>query len=347
MCCMDALRNIRRLIPALLVTIVLMTEPGSALAATRAGAVPPTIALGMYRPELPNDMKQVAMLEQTAGTKLAIVHWYALWGGWKRTFDSSDLKLVSDRGYVPMITWEPWAGLPDDPAWNLRSAILSGRNDAYIDSWARGLSEYGRPVLLRFAQEMHDQTYPWAVGVTGNTASDYVDAWRHVRAIFARYETGNVKWVWNPNTMGSLTAADYLPTYRALYPGDDMVDWVGLDIYNTGPSLDWGAPYWRSFQDVLREPYKAITQVSTKPLILPEIGSTETGGSKPEWLTQAMSSQLLSAFPRLRALVWFDVNKEAPWALDSSQLSLRAWTAAAGQPFLHLTSTEFVSASGI
>jgi beta-mannanase len=287
-------------------------------------------------------MRGITTLEQAFGSKLAIVQWYALWGGWKSTFSISDLKQVSDRGYIPMITWEPWAGVAGDPTWNLRSAILSGQNDGYIDAWARGLSAYGLPVLLRFAHEMHNQTYPWAVGINGNTTGEYVEAWRHVRAIFARHKTDNVKWVWNPNTMGTASTSDYLSVYGSLYPGDDLVDWVGLDIYNTGPALDWGAPYWRSFEDVLAEPYKAITAVSTKPLILPELGCAEAGGSKPDWIAHAMSSQVLASFPRLRALVWFDVNKESTWSLASTQASLEAWARAATRQFFALPASSLL-----
>jgi beta-mannanase len=336
----------RKFAAGLAATIVLMTYPGVTSAANesaRAADEPPAaVALGVYRPEFPNDMRSVTYLEM-AGAKIAIVHWYAQWGGWKSAFNAADVRLVSDRGYLPMLTWEPWAGVAADPAWSLRSAILSGQNDAYIDRWAHGLSEYGLPVLLRFAHEMHDQTYPWAIGINGNTPSDYVDAWRHVRAIFARYKTDNVKWIWNPNTMGTTVASDYLPIYRGLYPGDDLVDWIGLDIFNTGPSVNWGAPYWRTFDDLLSEPYKAITAVSSRPLILPEIGTAELGGSKSEWTARAMSPQLLASFPRLKAMVWFDVNKEAPWALDSTQPPLQTWISAASQPLFHLTASQLTA----
>src|SRR5205823_14882155 len=179
------------------------------------------------------------------------------------------------------------------PSWSLRQAILSGAHDTYIDSWARGLAAYGRPVLLRFAHEMNDQpAYPWAVGVNGNTTEDYVAAWRHVRSIFARYDTSNVSWVWNPNIVGSASASLHETTYRALYPGDDQVDWLGLDVFNTGPGLDWGAPTWRSFGEILANPYQAITAVSNKPLLLPEVGCAEIGGSKSDWITSALSTDL-------------------------------------------------------
>ena len=37
---------------------------------------------------------------------------------------------------------------------------------------------------LRPMHEMNGNWYPWAEGVNGNVAGDYVNAWRHVRAIF-------------------------------------------------------------------------------------------------------------------------------------------------------------------
>jgi endoglucanase len=129
--------------------------------------------------------------------------------------------------------------------------------------------------------------------------------------------------------MGDATAAAYDPIYRALYPGDDAVDFVGLDIYNTGPNLDWGAPRWRSFGQVLREPYAALTAVSGKPIILAEVGSTEVGGSKSDWIADALSSATAAEFPRVQALVWFDVNKEQTWQIASTAPSLDAWGAAA------------------
>jgi beta-mannanase len=305
----------------------------------------PPVALGVYQPGFPDDMSALRAYEQTAGRTLPIVHWYAHWGDWKSAFSRADLDKVAARGSVPMITWEPWrwdpAATTPDPAWSLRNGILAGRFDDYIDSWARGLAAYGQPVMLRFAHEMHDNSvYPWAVGTNGNTAEEYVASWRHVRAIFARYDTSNVRWVWNPHTIGNVSAAVYEPVYRSVYPGDDYVDWVGLDIYNTGPDLDWGTPYWRTFSQALAEPYKAITALTNKPVMLPELGCTEAGGAKADWITSALTSEL-AQFPRVRAVVWFDVNKEQRWDLHSSPLALRAWGAATRSGLFAVNSPTF------
>jgi hypothetical protein len=293
-----------------------------------------SVALGLYQTVFPDDMSAAREFEQRTGHPLSIVHWYAIWGGWKSAFNAADLRAVDAERAVPMITWEPWTGSGPDPAWSLRMAILSGAHDAYIDSWALGLAEFGKPVLLRFAHEMHDQPlYPWAVGVNGNTAPEYIAAWKHVRAIFDRHPTGNVKWVWSPQMLGDATIDAHESRYRELYPGDDLVDWLGLDAFNTGPGLDWGTPRWRSFSEVLTRPYAAIAAVADKPILLAEVGSSETGGAKADWITSALTNEL-PLFPRVRALVWFDITKdqEDAWMLSSSPAAQAAWFAAASQP---------------
>src|SRR5205807_106268 len=99
-------------------------------------------------------------------------------------------RAVSRRGSVPEITWEPWdswAGVRQ-PRYTLAS-IIAGRHDAYIRRSARALRAYGKPVLLRFAQEMNGTWYPWAERANGNRPGQFATAWRHVWRIFARQGT--------------------------------------------------------------------------------------------------------------------------------------------------------------
>ena len=133
---------------------------------------------------------------------------------------------------MPEITWEPWdytQGIYGRrPSYNLQS-IVDGAHDAYIRSWARGLASYGKPVRLRFAQEMNGNWYPWSVGAYGNSSGEFVAAWRHVHDLVRAAGATNVLWVWSPVALaGTITAEQY--------PGDDYVDIVGLSPFNGGPS---------------------------------------------------------------------------------------------------------------
>ncbi|WP_291056034.1 hypothetical protein [Herbiconiux sp.] len=72
------------------------------------------------------------------------------------------------------------------------------------------------------------------------------------------------------------------------------------------------------------ELYKsAYEQLHTlgKPIIIGETASAEEGGSQAEWIAD-IPPTLRGSFPDIRALVWFDVDKERDWRIRSSEDSL-------------------------
>src|SRR5437870_798269 len=73
-----------------------------------------SLAVGLYRPEFPDRLGALDAYEQGGASHLALVHWYALWGGWKSAFNPADFEAVRRRGSLAMITWEPWDGTPAD-----------------------------------------------------------------------------------------------------------------------------------------------------------------------------------------------------------------------------------------
>jgi beta-mannanase len=214
-----------------------------------------------------------------------------------------------------MITWEPWdytRGI-DQPEYQLAN-IANGNFDAYIRSWAQGLASYDGTVLLRFAHEMNHQHYPWAIGVNGNTESDYIAAWRHIHDLFVAEGAVNVQWVWSP-----LIWWEGAPLIEPMYPGDAYVDWVALDGYN---NVEWGG--WQSFSQIFGASYQRLTEMTDKPIMIAEVASGEAGGSKAAWITEAFS-QIQAQFPEIRAVVWFNESKETDWRVNSSNASLRAF----------------------
>jgi beta-mannanase len=72
-----------------------------------------------------------------------------------------------------------------------------------------GLAASGRPVRLRFAQEMSGSWYPWDERANGNRPGDFIAMWRHVHHLFTLAGARNVTWVWSPVTV----------TRRATSPG--------------------------------------------------------------------------------------------------------------------------------
>ncbi len=181
---------------ALLVAFALLTRAGGVACASTPGRA---IYLGVWQPGAPASLAAVTQFEHDAGKHVAIVQWYQQWAGGSSAFDRSLPAAVAAHGSIPMINWEPWdpAAGANQPAFALPN-IIAGNYDGYVRGWAQGLAAYGKPVLLRFAHEMNGTWYPWAGGINGNTAAQYVAAWRHVHDIFAAAGATNVRWVWSP-----------------------------------------------------------------------------------------------------------------------------------------------------
>ncbi len=286
------------------------------------------IALGAYIAGTPDDPTQIDCFAEEIGHHPAIVMWYEQWGGGDLgQLRLGELEEVISRGATPMITWEPWdpaAGL-DQPAYRLEN-IAGGDFDAYIDSWATALVGLDQPVYLRFGHEMNGDWYPWCAGRNGNTAADSIAAWRHLHGRFSAAGATNVRWVWSPN----IEFAGSTPLDQ-LYPGDDYVDWVGLDGYNWGTSQD--GKVWESFENLFLPSYQRLITLTAKPMMIAEMAATELGGDKAAWIQDAFLTQLPVTFPRVRALVWFNEHKETDWRVSSSATALAALRAAANDAY--------------
>jgi beta-mannanase len=216
-----------------------------------------------------------------------------------------------------MITWEPWDpanGSALQPLYSL-ARLADGTYDAYIARWAAQVKAWGGPLRLRFAHEMNGNWYPWGSGVNGNTAPQYVSAWRHVHDLFVAAGATNVTWVWTPNVI------DGMAPIGPLYPGDAYVDWVGVDGYNWGTTKSWSS--WQSFNQVFGSSLGALRQLTTRPIVIGETASTEMGGSKSQWIQDFFAQ--LKANTDIKAFIWFNLAKETDWRIESSSTATQAF----------------------
>ncbi|MCX8563968.1 glycosyl hydrolase [Mycolicibacterium mucogenicum] len=231
-----------------------------------------------------------------------------------------ELNVISASGARPIVTLEPWqpgAGV-DQPAYAL-ARITAGDFDAQLDTWAHNLAEWGKPVVLRFAHEMNSDHYPWSVGVNGNTAEDYRAAWKHVRQRFSLANAANVSFMWCPDAPGE-GSKDLADTY----PGADSVDLLCLDGYNWG---DGAGHAWRSPRDIFAGGLSQLRKLDdAHPIVIAETASVEgpqSGVDKSRWIADLFD--YLSREERVDAVVWFQMDKERDWRLNSSGQSQTAF----------------------
>jgi glycosyl hydrolase family 26 len=284
------------------------------------------VAVGAFVPGAAQDPSLIDAYAQKAGRKPVIVSWYREWK--QQAFVSRTLDAIALRGAIPMITWEPYKAAswnrydPGKGTYYPPRSIAAGKYDRYIRASALDAKRWGRPIFVRFAHEMNGAWYPWGAGVNGNTAADYKNAWRHVVKTFRSVGAQKVRWVWGPNTDDD----GELP-FKRFYPGDRWVDWVGLSGFN------WGGPWeWQSAAAIYGHSYRAILQLTAKPIVIAEMAAGERGGNKAKWIKRTFGRDL-PTFKHIRAVVWFNgQDRWANWDIDSSVASLAAFRSAIAAP---------------
>ena len=254
---------------------------------------------------------------------------------------------VGAAGAQGLLTLEPHDGLaavtPE------AAAELARALDA---AW----TDHGVATFVRFAHEMNGSWYAW-----GQQPDAYVDAFRLVAdAVHAGSPASAM--VWAPNEGagypfiggafgpaagspeaaaldtdgdGELTRAD--DPYAPYWPGDDVVDWVGMSLYFWGLAYPWGenevAPTGRfaaqltgsetgAHGDEVPVPdfYATYAEGHDKPMAIIETAALydpagtgpDEGALKRAWFEQVFSAETRDAFPRIGMINWFEWRKDEP-----------------------------------
>lgn len=225
----------------------------------------------------------------------ALVEFYTRFGA---PFRDAEARQANEAGAVPFIQLNPRSAPP--------ARIARGRYDAYLRRYAEQIKAFGCPVVLSFGHEMNGSWYPW--GRPRTTPAEFIAAWRHIYHIFAAGHVTNVTWAWDPTHGGT-------PANR-WWPGSAYVNWIGLDGY-----LHPG----KTFSQIFSRQLSVIRRLTNKPVFIAETGVAPGAGA---------ARQIAGLFNGLRqfhmaGLVWFDINRLAPWRIDGRSAAARAFGQAA------------------
>ncbi len=277
---------------------------------------PEKMLLGAFDNHMKQSLESIIALEDSLHTTFPLVHIYTAWGDKReQEFPVRQVNAILASGSLPVITWEPWltafteTGYPQLRALERRDKggmrdVAAGDYDFYLRKWAAAVRDVKKPVFLRFGHEMNDPyRYPW--GPQNNTADEFVAAWQHIHALFQAEGADNVLWIWSPH-----------PSYgniKELYPGDSLVDYIGLNILNYGAVAAWSQ--WWQFDDIIGKAYKEVAPFQ-KPVMLTELGSLEVGGSRSEWFAGALDS-LHIKYPAVRSILFFHFSEDNTTTLQT------------------------------
>lgn len=231
-------------------------------------------------------------------TRIGVEHIFVHW----QPSDAARLRYTSEyatsRNRWLMVTVEPWPA-HSRTAETLFSDITNGTYDADIANVASTLGALNRPVFIRWGQEMEDPTgrYPWA----SPDADGYIKAYRYFVAHCRPWAHGRFYFVWSPKGKKNMSA---------YYPGADYVDYVGVSVYGLEQwDIDhFGKP--RDFNERFHEIYSFASDYN-KPVMIAELGVAGDSAYRRLWFSQIASA--LKLFPRLRIVVYFNVEDPEPW----------------------------------
>jgi hypothetical protein len=306
-----------------------------------------TIGEQLTGEQAPWDMSAVSKFEGLAGKGVSLVNFFGPFANCASKcsfykFPTEPMESIRQHGSIPVYSWSSQS-IPsslNEPDFQL-SDVIAGNFDSYIREFAEDARDWGHPFFLRFDWEMNGNWFPWSEGVNGNQSGEFVAAWRHVHDIFTSVGASNVTWVWCPN----VDPGNKLPNSLASdYPGDEYVDWTGLDGYNWGPAKGG----WTSFSHLYDSTYHAIADsiAPSKPLLIGEMGSTEKGGSKASWISEALA-EIPTAFPKIRAMLWFDTFDDGmDWPIETSSSATSAFAAGIQAPAYQSNSYANLPAGG-
>lgn len=197
----------------------------------------------------------------------------------------------------------------------LLKEIANGIWDSTFTAFAVAAKQASVPVYLRFGYEMNGYWFPW-----GLKPAEFKLAWEKIHDIFVKNGATNVVWIFSPGVLyGTQTPVNDLFPY---YPGDSLVDIIGLDGYNFGESVQYH--HWQSFNEIFASSLLALRGYD-KPLWISEIGCP-TDSRRVDWLSDVFA--FMENNPCVQVMMWFNEYKQAEnepdFRMESDSASLNA-----------------------
>jgi hypothetical protein len=223
--------------------------------------------------------------EATYGRKVTL---YRAFKDWDEGI-SSNMIWARDTGHVPILSIKAAA---NGRLMSFRSIADAQPGSAIhnkILDWGRQMKAYGAPMYVSFNHEPDT-----LISLGSGAAADFVAAHRKLVQVWRSQGVTNARWtviLFAYNFKRPASQPQYAPNY---YPGDDVVDVLGVDAYNWYGCDPLAG--WRDMSTLLSGFMDFARLHPTKKLIVAEYGSTEDPaqpGRKAQWIrdTAALFTQ--------------------------------------------------------
>ena len=248
--------------------------------------------------------------------------------GDRASLDSVDFGLIrkavlthAERGGIVTISWHPRNPLTGGDAWDVSSdqvvkSLLEGGelHGLFMDTWLPRLGDFlesleGTPVIFRPWHENSGSWFWWGAHLC--TEQEYKDLYRTTWTYLVKARgLTDLLWCYSPNS--GITPEEYM----SRYPGDDVVDILGVDHYEfVGGGLEEAGV---RFAEGLKQTLTGLNALATehhKLMCLSETGLESL--SDPKWWTEVLYPAVKD-FPIAYLLTWRNACDKpthfyAPW----------------------------------
>jgi hypothetical protein len=266
----------------------------------------------------------LAAFERKTGRTQAIYHAYH--GGIRQLFPTEQEIAIArqpGRHRILFLNWKP-----ESASW---AAIARGdrRTDAFLDRLAVHIKKT-YPEQFFFAVHHEGENDVREKAGSGYTARDYAAMYRHVIKRLRAHGVNNIVSVLVHMAYVKHATQSW---FNSMYPGEDVVDWIGFDTYAySDPGYGHG-----DFAEVFNRRIEswpgfynwALTRHPGKPLMIAEWGvwsSKRNTAYKVDFYREL--GQEIRRFPKIRAMVQFETphnQKGQDSSVDSTPAALQAY----------------------
>jgi hypothetical protein len=260
--------------------------------------------------------EELEYLERRMGRRFDVDHLYFRWDHAIPT--PAVTRTIAD-GRIPLVGWNAKKGDGTVTPWR---EIASGLHDRWIRARADAFEGRASPVIIHFHHEPENDVPGYG------TPAEYAAAFRRVVSIFRERGATNVEWAWVMMAWTFDPRSGRRP--EAYYPGDDVVDWIGVDAYNWF-GVRPGA-FWRELGTIVDSFYR-WARPHPKPLMVAEFGCREDPRDplrKAQWLANAR--EMFKMRTRFKAVVSWSARG---WWTDSSEPALDAYSEMGLDPYFN------------
>ncbi len=255
--------------------------------------------LGKYEPQLGTYIgafveyeplvghRNVKKFNELTGKQHAVYYTYHEYGN---PFPHNWARQVKEAGAAVHLALEPNKGLD----------IVKDNKE--LREFAKMAKAAEVPIFLRFASEMNGDWVAWH-----GDPKKYIEKFRLVHKVM-KEEAPNVVMVWSPNSVPNKNIMEY-------YPGDDYVDWVGVNLYSVkfyngdkNQPADQVNPLelldfvYERFAD--RKPIQVAEYAATHFSAAGNTDATEFAITKMHMLYYGVKT----LYPKVKMINWYSVN---------------------------------------